>query len=477
MVNRTAPFLFAVTCLAALAAWGATPSVPIKIRWLDASGAAIDPPSGGIGFWRPGDPDDEVGKDDGAFRIEISGVPRGARVRVRLASLAPDGAGTRDTLEVANVKATASDRASTPFLVLVADADDRNAPRLAGKALRAALGDVIEARVAVEDAPESVFCTTAGGPLRERRRLKIRATILRASRGGIPIVGGDENGARAVMTYELRVLGEVLAQCAIAPVDAGFDVVDPPGPCLLAVGERFGMPSSGGEIRVQVDGRRLGPWRVPPGLTPLETARELGRRLVETGFLAEASENARLANAAHGTADVLVRRHDGTLARIEPWAKRPLTTDRSQSLSIGEVRLDDGLTACRDDDARVGTLEERTLVKALAGGGSEALELFVAGRFAGASKQGESFVRSSGSSLKDVVILDLPALARARQSFTLSHEVAHVLLDDLGHPDDRGDARPFLLMNSFASSAVNGPKRLTAADCEAMRTRSANLLR
>jgi hypothetical protein len=75
-----------------------------------------------------------------------------------------------------------------------------------------------------------------------------------------------------------------------------------------------------------------------------------------------------------------------------------------------------------------------------------------------------------------VVILDLPALARARQSYTLAHEVAHLLLDDLGHPDDAGDLRPSLLMSSFASSAVDGPKRLTAADCEAMRTRSAGLL-
>jgi hypothetical protein len=478
MLNRLAACVLAAVCLGALAAWSAAPSPQIEVRFVDSSGAAIDPASGGIALWRPDDPDEGAGASAGAFRIEVSGVTKGAPVRVRLASRERSGTDARDTLEIAGIDGTTGAAAvRTPLLVLVADADDRNAPRLAGRALRAALGDVIEARVTAGKGPEASVRTTAGGPPHERKVLEVHVTVLRASLGGPPIVGGDEPGARAVMTSQLRVLGEVLSQCAIGPVETGFVVADPPGPCLIAVGSRFGLPSAGGELRVQVDGRRLGPWRVPSGLQPIETAGEIGRRLVEAGFLAEVTGNARLAGAAHGTADVLVRRPDGTLSSIGPWPSRPLTTDPRQSLDVGEVRLDDGLSVCRDDLVRSGTLEERTLVKALAGRESRALEIIVAGRFAGAPKQGESFVRSSRSSLRDAVILDVPALARARQSYTLAHEVAHVLLDDLTHPDDRGDARPFLLMNSFASSAVNGPKRLTAADCAAMRARSAELLK
>jgi hypothetical protein len=395
MVKRIAPSLLAAACLAALAVRAATPSPAVEARLIDASGAVFDPATGGIAFWRPGDQGAGAGADrsDGAFRVEVAGAPEGTRVRVRLSVLDPGGGIPRDTLDVDVASLAANGLARTPFLVLVADADDRGAPRLAGRALRAALGDVIEARVTVGDGPSITLRTTAGGPPSGRRRLAIRATVLRASPGGIPVVGGDEQGARAVVADELRVLGEVLAQCAIAPVDAGFAVADPPGPCLLAVGERFGMPSAGGEIRVQADGRRLGPWRMRAGLSPLETAQEIGRRLVAAGFLAEVSKNARLAGAAHGTADVLVRRRDGTLAGLGPWGGRPLTTDARQSLDIGEVRLDDGLTVCGDDDASAGTLEERTLVKALAGRHPGNVEIFVAGRFVGAPKQGESFVR------------------------------------------------------------------------------------
>jgi hypothetical protein len=69
------------------------------------------------------------------------------------------------------------------------------------------------------------------------------------------------------------------------------------------------------------------------------------------------------------------------------------------------------------------------------------------------------------------VIIDWRALARARQSFTVPHEIGHLLLGDLTHPDGRGDRRPWLLMNSRASSAVGGPRLIDPASCALMRDR------
>jgi hypothetical protein len=252
-------------------------------------------------------------------------------------------------------------------------------------------------------------------------------------------------------------------------------VADPPGPCLLSVGGRSGLPSAGGDVRLVVDGERHGPFRVGVGYTPVETARLLARELTAAGFTVDLSVNARALNAAFPTADIVVRRQDRSLVDLGVWNDEPLTTDPSQPLSIGEVRLDDGLEPFGPNDFAVGTVEERTLVKALGSGNPRLVEVFVVSHFTGLRKQGESFVSSNGSSLKNVAIVDWRALGRARQAYTLAHEIGHVLLDDLGHPDARGDNRPFLLMHSRSSSAVGGPMRITADQCETMRRNAAVL--
>ena len=57
---------------------------------------------------------------------------------------------------------------------------------------------------------------------------------------------------------------------------------------------------------------------------------------------------------------------DGSLVRIEPEPNRALSTDARQSVTIGSVDLGDGLQEFDNMTAQVGSLEERTLIKALA---------------------------------------------------------------------------------------------------------------
>jgi hypothetical protein len=308
--------------------------------------------------------------------------------------------------------------------------------------------------------------------------LAVRVSVLTAKVGGPPIVGGDVAGASEVMRHQIAVLNDVLAPCGIGagPVEeVEVLVVDPPGPCLLSFGGRAGLPSAGGDVRLTVDGERVGPVRIGVGYTPLEAARVLVRHLERAGFVAELSLNARAANAAFATADIVVRRRDGALVELGTWLDEPLTTDDVQSLSIGEVQLDDGLEPFGPNDIAAGTLEERTLVKALSSGDRRVVEIFVVNGFTGLRKQGESFVASNRSALSNVAIVDWRALGRARQAYTLAHEIGHVLLDDLEHPDSRGDRRPFLLMHSRASSAFGGPMRITPDQCAAMRANAAAL--
>jgi hypothetical protein len=275
------------------------------------------------------------------------------------------------------------------------------------------------------------------------------------------------------------VAGAVLAQCHVAidaPAPAAIAVRDPPGPCLLEVGGPYGLDAAGGDVRLAVDRRRLGPWRVGRGFTPEETARRIAGALHDAGIPSRIAVNPRGGRAASATADVLILRPDGRPAAVTPWPEpsSPLGTDPQQPLALGAVDLSDGLEAYGADELGLGTLEERTLLRALGDPGRRAVSLFVVDRFSDEGKQGESFL--ADSAVGPAVLLDRRGVARGRQAYALAHELVHVLLGDLGHPDDDGDGRTWLLMHSRSASARFGPKRLTAAQCAAIRENRAGLL-
>ena len=135
-------------------------------------------------------------------------------------------------------------------------------------------------------------------------------------------------------------------------------------------------------------------------------------------------------------------------------------------MRIGSVDLSDGLTHFGDVDSVAGTLEERTLLKALDDGDPRTIEVVVIPYFAGGGRIGESFIGSDRSSLRNIVLFDRAGVRARRSSLTLAHELGHVLLDVPGHPDDYGVDTPTRLMDADASDASPfGPRRLTLAEC------------
>ena len=105
--------------------------------------------------------------------------------------------------------------------------------------------------------------------------------------------------------------------------------------------------------------------------------------------------------------------------------------------------------------------------KAFDDGEPSTLELYVVPSFGGDSRIGESFIFADGGAIKDVVLEDRASLRADRASFTLAHELGHVLLDQPGHPDDFGLDTPTRLMDADAVNAsAFGPRRLTIAECE-----------
>jgi hypothetical protein len=201
--------------------------------------------------------------------------------------------------------------------------------------------------------------------------------------------------------------------------------------------------------------------------TSIERAsHELAAAIAKAGFTVTTSSNARITPGAGNSVDLSVRRLNGTLATIDAAQRAPLTTDATLSVRIGSVDPADGIEHFGDMDSMAGTLEERTLVKALDDGDPTTVELVVVPYFAGSGRIGESFITGDSPSMRNVVLLDRGGIRARRSSFTLAHELGHVLLEAPGHPDDYAIDTPTLLMDSDASdSSPFGPRRLTVAEC------------
>ncbi|HMI83697.1 MAG TPA: hypothetical protein VK550_06350 [Polyangiaceae bacterium] len=414
----------------------------------------------------PGDPD--------AIRFVLSGPRAEVPAAVRIAS--------RDTkdAEVDRLDVTLVDSACpaglgpvcrvTPLLRVVADDIDRNHPLVKDRSVRADIGGVLS----VSEAGRSFGSIRVGGPRMTpvgpiaRLRGKVRIVIVRHRPKGAPPFGTDDEGAKVLALRQLGLANALWGQCGInfgEESEADIRLVDPPPTYLLALGCDVGLPSSGGEIRVRVDGRDVRA-ELKPRMTPRAAARVVARSIEQAGFVARVSENARIEPGADRTTDVLVRRRDGQFVSIERPLDGRISTDATMTACIGGVDLSDGLDHFVDVDAPAGTVEERALVKAFDDGDPSTIKVFMIPAFAGGGRIGESFIFADRSSVRNVVIEDRAGVRADRASFALAHELGHILLDMPGHPDDYGVDLPTLLMDSDAADpSAFGPRRITIGEC------------
>lgn len=412
--------------------------------------------------------------DPDALRFVLAG--RQGELPTRLMLVATDVSGGKlDELEVSVSDAPCPVGLgpvcrTTPLVRTVADDIDRNHPLVKDRSVRVEVGGSLS----LLSGGHAIGAIRVGGPRLtpvgpiERLRGNLRVFVVRdRARGSLPL-GTDEAGARALARHQVGLANSLWGQCGITfgpEAEADVRVVDPPPTYLLAMGCDFGLPASGGEIRVRVDGHDV---RVAlrPQMTPRVAARAVARAVEQAGFLVKLSENARIEPGADRTTDVLVRRRDGQLAVLEPPEGGRISTDTTMTACIGGVDLSDGLDHFIDVDAPAGTVEERALVKAFDEGDPSAIKVFVIPSFTGGGRIGESFIYADRSSVRNVVIEDRAGVRADRASFALAHELGHILLDMPGHPDDFGVDVPTLLMDSDAADpSAFGPRRLTLAEC------------
>jgi hypothetical protein len=359
--------------------------------------------------------------------------------------------------------------ASAP-LRLVIDDLDRNHPLVAERSIKAEVGGAIVLRDGGRKAQMIRVLGPRASPVGPIGRLRatLRPFVVRVAPGGAPAIGGTDAGAVGALRAELGSASAIWGQCGVTFGDARtveVKIVEPPPSHLVAIGDDLGIPASGGEIRLRADTKTI-TLTTRAGDSPDWVASSLARAAERAGLSAVVSPNARIAPGLGPSVDVSMRRKDGTLVAVEAMAGTPLSTDPTLSVRIGSVDLSDGLQHFTDMDAMAGTLEERTLLKALDDGDPSTIEVVVVPLFAGGGRIGESFIGSDLSSVRNVVLLDRAGIRARKSSLTLSHELGHVLMDLPGHPDDYGVDKPSHLMDSDAADASPfGPRRITVDEC------------
>lgn len=418
---------------------------------------------------------EQVVDDPDALRLVVSSPETASLGPISVESLAADST-VVDTIEPKftrttcdGTKETSKDASlvcmATAPLRLVQDDVDRRHPLVSTRSIKAEVGGAIVVRDAKGKKLQAIRVagprhTTTGAI--GRYKLSIRPIVMRLTTGGAPSVGGTDAGAISSVKQELSIASATWGQCGLA-FDPGAQVklVNPPPAYLVALGDDVGLPATGGDIQLKIDGKPVH-FTLKTGWSTRQAALELQKVATAAGFKAAISENARISSGASPSVDVLLRRADNSFANAELVS----TTEKSMTVSIGAVDLSDGLQHFGDTDSVAGTIEERALVKAIDDGDPRTIEVIVVPFFGGGGRIGESFIGSDGSSMRNVVIIDRAGVRARRTSLTLAHELGHVILDEPGHPDDYGIDTPTLLMDSDASDASPfGPRRITNDDC------------
>lgn len=452
-----------------------------EIRAFDGAGAEVSFARSHASFQRT--PPDRLGKepaasngDPDALRYVVIGPSEDIPTTLTMLSITEAGAPMDALVDVPLSEVVCPEGTpagltcgSTAPIRVVTDDIDRSHPLTRGRSVKGSLGGAIVLQTSAGTRLQSM---RVGGPrgtdLSDRYRATLRMMLVRPRAQGPAPLGSDDASAIAAARAEVERAGTLWSACGVSfgpPEQLQVAVVDPPRSHLIAIGCDHGLPASGGALHVRADGHDVTA-KIAKGATPLAAARALAQAITATGLGAVVSENAATNAGAGASADVLVRRRDGTLAQVDAPASGPVSTDATLTACIGRVDLTDGLTHFGDTDAFAGTVEERTLLKAFDDGDPSTIEVLFVPGFAKGGRIGESFIMSDRSAIRNAVIEDRAAIRSDRAAFALAHEIGHVLLDEPGHPDDYGVDTPTRLMDSDAANPTAfGPRRLTLDEC------------
>lgn len=471
------------------------PATAVALGFLDAGNERMDPSRRAAGVSHeitnsatlPRGYDYEAGSGDpDNVRIEIfDAAATGDEIRAVVESLDPLTGQRRGAREAVILRRPGAGMPfRSPFLRLVGDRMDIEAPGVTDRVLQVALRDRLRIRYASGGGTvaQDLRIGRPGdedGPLAARAG-KLRIRVMRTRARGIPVIGTDDASALAIAREQVAIANEIWVQCSITfgrPELADVALLDPPPRALLAVGDGDGLPAAGGgTIRLRAGNQAIRPVTTRPGATPVQTALAIADALRAIGLRARVTENAPTEFGAGRSADVVVRDTSGALVALSPDGQSPLGTDARQTVRIGGVELADGITEFDNMTAASGTIEERSLLKMLGDDDPTTIDIFVINRFSLGTRQGEAFIEGDGGAIVNMLILDRNGMRQQREAWTQAHEIGHVLLNQPYHPDNVGPDRPWLLMDADNSlGLVTGPKRLGWDECHRVAVESGPL--
>jgi hypothetical protein len=264
-----------------------------------------------------------------------------------------------------------------------------------------------------------------------QRRVKAAVHVLRNGRGGAGVVTVAQ-ARQSVLDF----VREIYAQAELGPklVDPKVRLVEPPGN-MIAISDRLGLRAEGGKtlsVRVRVDaGDNTVSITTVAGHTPRQTAERLAAQIRSaTGTDARVSTNPPITGRAIGSADVLVGDPQTQNVRLTI-----VTSDDRQRGVVARI-AGTVITEFGGDDANVGTLDERVLVKNY-DSGSDRIDTFIVGSLS-AGSFGEAFNPSTSDPksrrpkppMVNSVIVDGGTQSTTTNAHTtVPHEWAHVLMD------------------------------------------------
>jgi len=402
---------------------------------------------------------------------------------VGLRSVAEDGTALAQLVDVpletipcpAAVARAGSSCAVTPPIRAVADDVDSRHPLVASRSLLVQLGGAIN----IDAGEQSVAAVRVAGPRQttagsiERLRAKLRFIVVLPPAGGDASQQDDAADVEAVAQRALAQSNALWGACGVSFGTAAEVIAQPPPPPhLLSIGCEHGLPAGGGAVRFRAGGKLI-EVVTDAGMLPAEVARRVAMVLESRGFRVALSDNQRMSAGAGASTDLSVRDGRGALVSLARPRRGVLSTDPTLGVCIGQVNLDDGLQHFSDIDAVVGTLEERTLLKALPPRDPSTIDVVLISSFARGGRLGESFIGADHGSIRNVVVVERAGAVGHQASYVLAHERGHVLLDDPGHPDDYGVDTPTFLMDGDAvDPTAFGPRRLSHDECARVKRQS-----
>lgn len=402
-----------------------------------------------------------------AFRVRVTSPE--ARTSVALRRIVAGDLTRRSTTTLRAPLVGETTRLTEPLRVVTSERD-RDAPLVNARLLLGALRDRVDAEFETATGVVSQSIRI-GRPPREDGPLAARVVSLDVHVVDDPrtsLVRTRRDLVETLTRRQITIANEVFAPCAVGFVVSprGIAFERAPVGTMLTVGGDDGLVASGGHIVLALDGRRLAPVATAAGQRPTEVASRLAQALIDVGARVAVYVSPRGDRAHDGVSDIVVRNPDGRLATLAVVER----TDARLAVDVTAVALDDGLLEFDNATARTGTREERALMLALSSGDPSSVDVFIVERFTRGSRVGESFLMRDGGPLAGMVALDFGALARTETAFTLSHELAHVLLDQPLHTTDLGRTDPHALLASGpARGDLRGARRLDAASCARMR--------